>query len=85
MTVNEKISAGKSGSRLSAVDALRGLIVILMALDHANLFVAQKHATGEYWGGPYPAYYDVQAFLTRLFTHPAAPGFSFLLGVEGTV
>lgn len=81
MPVSLPTTEGTKPTRLQAVDALRGLIIILMALDHANLFIAQKHATGEYWGGPYPAYYDVLAFLTRLLTHPTAPGFSFLMGV----
>ena len=40
--------------RLQAVDALRGLIIILMALDHANHFIAHKHSPGEYWGGAFP-------------------------------
>lgn len=71
----------KSSHRLFAIDALRGLIMILMALDHANFFIAQKHSTGEHWGGPFPVYYDVLAFITRLVTHPCAPGFSFLMGV----
>lgn len=68
-------------SRLFSLDALRGLIVILMALDHANYFVAQKHSPGEYWGGPFPTYDDPLAFLTRLVTHPVAPGFSLLMGI----
>jgi uncharacterized membrane protein len=64
-----------------ALDALRGLIIILMALDHANYFIAQQHSPGEYWGGPFPVYHDVLAFLTRLVTHLAAPGFFFLMGI----
>jgi uncharacterized membrane protein len=67
--------------RLPALDALRGLIMALMALDHANHFIAQQHSPGEYWGGPFPVYHDAPAFLTRLVTHLSAPGFFFLLGV----
>jgi uncharacterized membrane protein len=52
-----------------------------MALDHANYFIAQAHSSGEYWGGPLPVYPTVWAFLSRLVTHPAAPGFFFLMGV----
>lgn len=67
--------------RIRSVDRLRGLLVVIMALDHANYFVAQTHSSGEYWGGPFPAYATAGAFLARLFTHPAAPGFFFLMGV----
>ena len=67
--------------RQRAVDALRGLIIILMALDHANHFVAQKHSSGEYWGGAFPDYSEILPFLTRLVTHLAAPGFFFLMGI----
>jgi uncharacterized membrane protein len=67
-------------SRLFAPDALRGLLMVLMALDHANLFVAHKHPTGETWGGPFPVYHDALTFLTRLVTHLAAPGFFLLMG-----
>ncbi|MFN2153984.1 MAG: hypothetical protein ACK2UX_02005, partial [Anaerolineae bacterium] len=67
-------------SRLLAVDALRGLIMVFMALDHANLLVAQKHSPGEYWGGAFPIYYDSLAFVTRFLTHLAAPGFFLLMG-----
>ena len=68
-------------NRLFPVDALRGLIIILMALDHANHFVAQRHSSGEYWGGLFPVYHDTLTFLTRFVTHLAAPGFFFLMGI----
>jgi uncharacterized membrane protein len=67
-------------SRLVPLDALRGLIMILMALDHTSHFVAQQHSPGEYWGGPFPTYHSAVAFLTRLVTHLSAPGFFFLMG-----
>jgi len=68
-------------SRLLAIDALRGLIIVFMALDHANYFIAQKHPPSEIWDGMFPVYYDTLAFLTRLVTHLAAPGFFLLMGV----
>ncbi len=67
--------------RLFTLDALRGLLVVLMALDHANHFVAHKHPPGEIWDGVFPIYYDPLTFLTRLVTHLAAPGFFLLMGV----
>jgi len=67
--------------RLFAPDVLRGLIIAWMALDHANIFIAHKHPPAEMWGGTFPVYYDVLAFLTRFVTHFCAPGFFFLMGV----
>jgi uncharacterized membrane protein len=64
-----------------ALDVLRGLIVALMAVDHANYFIAQQHSAGEHWGGPFPTYEGPLEFLTRFITHPVAPGFSFLMGI----
>jgi uncharacterized membrane protein len=72
---------GYEASRLPPLDALRGLIIALMALDHANHFIAQQHSPGEYWGGPFPVYRSTLAFLTRFVTHLSAPGFFFLMGV----
>ena len=74
-----------SEPRLMPLDALRGLIMILMALDHANYFVAQKYSPGEHWGGSFPVYSDALTFLARWLTHPAAPGFMFLMGVGMTL
>jgi uncharacterized membrane protein len=47
--------ASSTAARLFAPDALRGLIITLMALDHASLFIAHKHSSGEMWGGPFPS------------------------------
>jgi len=66
--------------RLPAIDRLRGLIVALMAIDHASFFIAGRHP-GEFWGVPLPVYTGALPFLTRWITHLAAPGFFFLLGV----
>jgi uncharacterized membrane protein len=69
-------------SRLLPLDALRGLIIILMALDHANAFIAHGKHEPELWSGQFPSYHgDTLAFLTRFVTHLAAPGFFFLMGV----
>ncbi len=70
----------QGNARLLPPDLLRGLIMALMALDHANYFIAQMHSSGEYWGGGVPQYASVLAFLTRLVTHYCAPGFFFLMG-----
>lgn len=63
-----------------ALDALRGLIVVLMALDHASFFIAEAHSPGEHWFS-LPTWDGSLPFITRLVTHPAAPGFFFLMGV----
>lgn len=66
--------------RLSSLDAMRGLIIVIMAIDHARGFIARNHPS-EWWGRALPNYQgDALAFLTRLVTHLCAPGFFFLLG-----
>lgn len=67
-------------SRLAPLDALRGLIIIFMALDHANLFIAHGHSRPEMWVGGFPTYNDPLVFFTRAITHLAAPGFFMLMG-----
>jgi uncharacterized membrane protein len=71
----------KSLPRFLPLDALRGLLIVLMALDHANFHIAQQHSSGEYWGGYFPVFETPLRFITRLVTHPCAPGFFFLMGV----
>jgi uncharacterized membrane protein len=75
-------SAARSGlsARLAPLDALRGLIIVAMALDHANNFIARAHPPPELWSAPTISPPDALAFLTRFVTHFAAPGFFFLMG-----
>ena len=68
--------------RLLTLDALRGFIMVTMALDHANKFIAHSDYGLEIWADPYADYRgDGVAFLTRLITHLSAPGFFFLMGI----
>ncbi|MEW6379106.1 MAG: heparan-alpha-glucosaminide N-acetyltransferase domain-containing protein [bacterium] len=67
--------------RLLPLDALRGVIIILMALDHTSYYLARVHPE-EFWGSPLPQYSNALAFLTRWLTHLAAPGFFFLMGTS---
>lgn len=67
--------------RFAAVDAYRGLIMILMAIDHSNANVARQHSS-EFYNGAISIYTDAFPFLTRLVTHLCAPGFFFLLGAS---
>ncbi|GJG89537.1 hypothetical protein tb265_47180 [Gemmatimonadetes bacterium T265] len=71
--------------RLDALDQLRGLLMVLMAVDHASYFVGNRHPL-EFWGVPLPAYDATPAgtgwLLTRIVTHVCAPGFFLLMGAS---
>src|SRR5512146_1471987 len=73
-------SPNTTNRRLPALDAHRGLIMLLMSIDHASYFIARVHSR-ELWSTPLPLYPDALWFLTRLITHPCAPGFFFLMGI----
>lgn len=65
--------------RLKSIDALRGLIMAIMALDHVSFMVGRFHS-GEMWAGLWTRYASPLPFLTRFITHLCAPGFFFLMG-----
>lgn len=65
--------------RITGFDALRGLIMMIMAIDHASGFIARQHGS-EFWAGAMSAYSSAFPFLTRWITHLCAPGFFFLMG-----
>jgi uncharacterized membrane protein len=57
--------------RIQSIDVLRGLVMIIMAIDHVRVY------SGVLPGGPSP---DV--FFTRWITHFCAPTFAFLAGTS---
>jgi uncharacterized membrane protein len=58
-------------TRVRGIDVVRGLVMVLMAVDHVRVFA------GVPAGGPTPA-----VFFTRWITHFCAPGFLFLAGTS---
>ncbi len=65
------------GERLPAVDALRGLAIVLMFVDHARLFfvILPFHPMD-------PDFTNFYDFFLRWLTYAAAPIFLFLAGVS---
>jgi uncharacterized membrane protein len=58
-----------STSRLRSLDVMRGLVMVLMAIDHVRVY------SGQPAGGP-----TAGIFFTRWVTHFCAPAFVFLAG-----
>jgi uncharacterized membrane protein len=70
-----------AGHRLPALDAMRGLVMALMAVDHVDAVVNPRHASADgAWMGDRGAA-AAGDFLTRWCTHLCAPTFVFLAGV----
>lgn len=61
--------------RLVSVDVLRGLVLVIMALDHTRDFISSFRFAPEDMAHTYGA-----LFFTRFITHYCAPVFSFLAG-----
>lgn len=75
-------STDSPNKRLVALDVLRGLVMVLMTIDHADMTFSARHFVTDsvaIWrpGTEIP----VGPFLTRWVTHLCAPTFLFLVGV----
>jgi len=66
--------------RDAALDIARGLIMVLMALDHTRMYFSSATFDPVTIGQTTPAY-----FATRWVTHLCAPGFFFLAGLGASL
>src|SRR3954471_9762853 len=66
---NSVSSAKAAPARISSLDLIRGVVMVLMAIDHVRV------SSGVPAGGPTPG-----IFFTRWVTHFCAPAFVFLAG-----
>jgi uncharacterized membrane protein len=63
--------------RLVSLDLLRGLVMVLMAVDHARYYFSGAHVSPEDMAAT-----NLPLFMTRWITHLCAPAFFFLCGVS---
>ena len=66
-------------SRIASIDLLKGLVMIIMALDHVRDFI---HYSAFYFDPSDPVKSNLPIFFTRFITHFCAPIFCFLAGTS---
>ena len=76
-TVNATADRPLDRGRLVSLDLLRGLVMILMTLDHARYYFSAAHVSPENMAAT-----NLPLFATRWITHLCAPAFFFLCGVS---
>ena len=78
------VAGAQAGARLLGIDALRGLAIVVMALDHAAASVLVS-LQAESYGGLTPQLGNWPSWVLGLFTNLASPTFWFLAGVSMTL
>ncbi|RLA48008.1 MAG: hypothetical protein DRR06_00805 [Gammaproteobacteria bacterium] len=67
----------KNGKRLTSIDMLRGLVIVIMALDHVRDMLGAPSVRPMEWADA-----DASLFFTRWITHLCAPTFVLLAGTS---
>ena len=75
---NQDLSQDCRSYRLTSIDMLRGLVIVLMAIDHVRMFFMEASGR-DLMNQPDIA---VSIYLTRWITHFCAPTFIFLAGTS---
>ncbi|WP_129642565.1 DUF1624 domain-containing protein [Peristeroidobacter agariperforans] len=79
-TAAKEVALTRAGAlRLDAIDLLRGLVIVLMVLDHVRDYV---HAPAMVFNPTDLTQTSPLLFMTRWVTHLCAPTFVFLAGVS---
>ena len=65
--------------RIQSVDLLKGLVMVIMALDHTRDYF---HYSAHFFDPTDPMQSTLPIFFTRWITNFCAPGFSFLAGLS---
>ncbi|GFE81760.1 hypothetical protein GCM10011487_37600 [Steroidobacter agaridevorans] len=79
-TAAKEVALTRAGAlRLDAIDLLRGLVIVLMVLDHVRDYV---HAPAFLFSATDLTQTTPLLFMTRWVTHLCAPTFVFLAGVS---
>ncbi|HVJ30764.1 MAG TPA: acyltransferase family protein, partial [Gammaproteobacteria bacterium] len=78
-----EVASGAKTTRIAAIDWMRGLVMILMVIDHASMAFDGMHLDDD--SAMYPGTATMALpggeFFTRWITHICAPTFVFLAGV----
>lgn len=72
----------KTKARIESLDLLKGLVIIIMAIDHVRDYF---HYSSYFFDPTDPALTTTPLFLTRFITNFCAPAFSFLAGISAFI